>query len=445
VSVTATGRTPLYFSRVVLRQDSFTVVRSATAARAQLASFSIGSRLASLEGGVANDLLSALTGSEVKLSVMDYNALAAADVDLLDYVDALRTSIDLDAASFDQALAADISTGKAISKLADVLAAEGEAVASAALRKIAQAAGDGKSIQVGNLVDLGPYGGQDHVSAAGGAGVSVNAMDLAEGVLSLAQQGRQVKLDFGASLPGLSDVDVWLAIGERPNNSPWLAVDQDGDVVVRTAQARLYVEAKLLSALSGLGIKPVRLPVYVEIASAEAKLAGIECPAATGLQSATLKVKPSVGTIAIADIDRTKLDDFKTTLALKPAEILGLPLITLTGSSSIKLGGLDWKDVKFIRSDIEAKTVKRVGTDDLLEAAVTTLLANLNLTATVGGLLPLGISGGLLKGEVAGLLNGVAKPLDQLVNALTELLGLGVGEADVRLNGLRCRDAALVA
>jgi uncharacterized membrane protein len=30
--------------------------------------------------------------------------------------------------------------------------------------------------------------------------------------------GRQVKLDLGASVPGVTDLDVWLAIGERPKN-----------------------------------------------------------------------------------------------------------------------------------------------------------------------------------------------------------------------------------
>ncbi len=41
-------------------------------------------------------------------------------------------------------------------------------------------------------------------------------------------------------------------------------------------------------------------------------------------------------------------------------------------------------------------------------------------------------------------LAAVATPLDGVVNGLTGLLGLGLGEADVRVNGVRCNAVALV-
>ena len=42
--------------------------------------FAVGSRLASLNGGIVNQLLSGLLGTSVSLSVMDYNALLASRV-----------------------------------------------------------------------------------------------------------------------------------------------------------------------------------------------------------------------------------------------------------------------------------------------------------------------------------------------------------------------------
>ncbi len=70
-----TGQANVYFSTVFTGKRQVSVTRHATAAQAQLASFSIGSGLASVQGGAANALLSALTGSQVSLSVMNYNGL----------------------------------------------------------------------------------------------------------------------------------------------------------------------------------------------------------------------------------------------------------------------------------------------------------------------------------------------------------------------------------
>src|SRR5690606_25470733 len=65
---------PLLFGRWILGRDSVTVSKSATAALPggpPSAMFSIGSRLASLDGGLANALLSGLLGSQASLTVMD--------------------------------------------------------------------------------------------------------------------------------------------------------------------------------------------------------------------------------------------------------------------------------------------------------------------------------------------------------------------------------------
>ena len=46
---------------------------------------------------------------------------------------------------------------------------------------------------------------------------------------------------------------------------------------------------------------------------------------------------------------------------------------------------------------------------------------------------------------VQSTLTAVAAPLDQLIDGLTAVLGVKLGEADVKINGLRCKGAALVA
>jgi uncharacterized membrane protein len=116
--VTLSQDAGLFFGRM-LGQNTAHITRTATASSVKLAAFSIGTRLASVNGGVANAILSGLTGSSVNLSVMDYNNLAGAKIDLLEYVQALHTHANLTAATFDQSLVSDITVGDALNLLLD--------------------------------------------------------------------------------------------------------------------------------------------------------------------------------------------------------------------------------------------------------------------------------------------------------------------------------------
>ncbi len=133
--------------------------------------------------------------------------------------------------------------------LSDALASEGQTGPASSVHVLAQAAGNRTQVDLSKLIDLGPYGVQDHVAGASDANVNLTAMDVAQGVLSLANQDRQVALDFGANVPGLTSPQAWLAIGERPNNSPWMTVSSDNSVTIATAQARLYIQAQALTGL----------------------------------------------------------------------------------------------------------------------------------------------------------------------------------------------------
>jgi uncharacterized membrane protein len=447
VRVTLRAEADLFFGQAILGRSTTSISRTATAAKADLAAFSIGTRLASLNGGVANSLLTALTGSSVSLSVMDYNALASADVDLLSYSKALQTELGLQAASFDTVLASSVTTGKALKVLADLLQTNGSDPAATAVRKLATAAGNATPAKLDRLLDLGPYGDQDHVAGASGAGIKLKALDMANAVLTVAQGGRQLQLDLGASVPGLADVDVYLCIGERPANSSWNTVTSDKTVVVRTAQTRLYLETKLLNsggALGSAGVSVVKLPLLVEVASGQAKLGALNCASNRAARTASLSVMPSVGQVAIAEIDTAKIANFTQDLVLKPATLVNLVLIKATVQAQSKLGGASWKTATFTQAEIDAGTVKTVATDDIAQASLSTLLGGLDVDVTLLGVLKLLPLGPLVSG-LGALITPAAAPLDGVVNTLTDLLGVHLGEADVWVNGLRCGEAALVA
>jgi len=445
VRVNLATQANLFFGASILGVSTLPINRTATAASAQMAAFSVGSGLASLQGGVANAVLTGLTGSQVSLSVMDYNALATANVDLLQYSQALQTDMSLQGVSFNNVLSSQISQGEALKVLGNVLTSDGQAQAGAAINELATAAGNTVPAQLSQVISLGPYGDQDHTGANSGAGIAVNALQLASAMLELSQGGRQVQLQLGSTVPGLENLTLWLAIGQRPNNSPWVAVADDGSVVISTAQARIYLDAQLLpGTLSSLGVAAVNVPIYVEIASAQAKLSSLTCPSATAPESVTLSANPSVGELALGSVNTSQLSNFSNELTVTPATLISLPLVTATGTATVNIGGPDWQPVTFSASDIQSDKVKTVSTTNIAEASVASLLASLNIQVQVAGL-GLGLGTSAIAPALQSTLTGAAGNLDTVIDSATNLLGVQLGTASVWVDGVRCNDAALVA
>ncbi|OWK22362.1 hypothetical protein AJ88_08750 [Mesorhizobium amorphae CCBAU 01583] len=103
IQVSLKKRGTLYFSASMM--EAPVIGTTATASAQAEAAFSIGSRLASVNGGILNALLGGLLGSNISLSVMDYNALISADIDVLSFTDQLATELKLTGVSYSDVLA----------------------------------------------------------------------------------------------------------------------------------------------------------------------------------------------------------------------------------------------------------------------------------------------------------------------------------------------------
>ena len=448
VQVTLQAPVPLYFAGLLIGRSGLTVARTAVAARAQFAAFSIGSGLASLNGGVANALLSALTGSQVQLSVMNYQALATANVDLLRYVPALQTRAGLQALSFSQVLTTSVPPATALSALADTLSASGQSAAASAAQALAAASTALPSTPLATILDLGPYDSQDQTTDSSGASLTVGALGLADALLAAANGSRQLNVSLNGLVPGIAQLNLWLAIGQRPSQSPWLTVTDAGQVVVRTAQMRLYIQASLapgvLSTATGGAL--VTLPIYVEAASAQAKLLDMQCPTGATDQGLDLSVSPSLGTYALAQVDPSTLSTFTTPVALQTATLLNAVLVRATAYSRVDIGGgqSSWQNVHFTQADIAAGTMKSVFTSDVARASIASLLSGTSVQVQTP-VVALGITPAILSPELQAVLVQAAPSLDTLIGQVEAVSGVKVGEADVWANGLRCRGSALVS
>lgn len=424
--VTLSQQAPLFFGRWILGRDSVLLTRTATAAKEvepPRAMFSIGSRLASLDGGVANALLSGLTGSNVSLSVMDYQRLSDAQVNLLGFSDALATELGVQAGDYDALLAHQVDAGRALRVLKDLAGDQADSV----LSKLTGAA-TGVTVRVGDLIGAEADAGR---GLASGLDASVSVMDLVMAMLETGGE-RQVALNLGAQA-GLAGLNVSLAIGERPNNSPWITVTGTGSPIVRTAQARLYIKARTAQQLSGLA--QVKLPILIELASSEAKLKAIECDP----DAVTLDVRPGLASAKIGEIDEAKLHNFKQALTPTPATLLSvLGVVRLTGKADVEIADTVFRPVRFTAADIADQKIKTVTSNGLATGLITTLIQRLDVTVHVLGL---GIGLGGLVQALGVLLTPLGPVLDSAINPLLDLLGLRLGQADVRVHGVSCPDA----
>lgn len=420
------------FAQVFGYRD-ITIDARATAARIDLAGFSIGTRLASVQGGLPGALLSQLAGSELSLSVMDYNALVSGQVDLLKTTELLRTSAGVQVASFDEVLATDIALPTLVTAMA------GATTSSAAAQVLRSVAGKlpNRNVRLDTLIDLGPLGSRGAADPT--RPVPVDAYAFLREALQLSSGTRQVQSAVDLGIPGIGQVKTWLQIGERPAGSHWLSVGEAGQTVVRSAQTRLWIDITLLNAPLSLG--SVRVPIFVELASAEARLAQISCRGGPANATVALDVTPSVGRAAIADLDPANLPYFQQPMPLRPARLVSLPLVTLTGLADVQLGGVSAQRVNFSAAEIDGNVVKTVSTNDIAAGVASSLLRTIDIRANVLGL---GLSTGLLTSTLGNTLSIAAPALDLVVGQVTALAGVHVGQADVRVDGVRCGTPVLV-
>ncbi|HWW55815.1 MAG TPA: TadG family pilus assembly protein [Sphingopyxis sp.] len=424
VRITLTRDRALYFGGFLTGDRSRVIRATATGARRGYAAFSLGSRVAAVNGGLPNALLSSLTGGQLNLSLMDYNALASTDIDLLAFSDALRTRIGADVLTFGQTLDTQVTLPQVVSALAS--ASDGQA--GAALEHIASRALP-HSLLPSRAIDLGPRSSSIRIDAANP--VKVNALSLLRAMLLLGNANRQLDLSLTGNIPGGSGIDIALMIGEPPANSPLIAVTDTNDVVIRTAQVRLKLETKVQTPLAS-----VHLPVLAELGSASARIADIDCRPDSSA-AVSLAVVTSPATLAIGTVDDADFQDMTRPLDPKPARIVKLLLVNVDAEAELVLSDLGEKQVAFSRRDIDDGQVRTVSSTGLVAGAAKSLSDRMELSVN-------GLNLNLLTKVIGDTVALAAPVLDTVLSDLTGILGTHVGQADARVNALRCGKARLV-
>jgi len=436
--VTVQTATPLYFSKFFTGTNNFTIKTTATATTTAIASFSIGSRLLSLNGGLLNNVLGAMLGTTLSLSVMDYTALLSARIDAFAFLSALATRVNLTGVTYETLLQSNIKVGDILAAaLSTQQAANGSGTATTALSTVSQAATSlTTKITPGSLIDTGPYSNLQ-VGVLPKTGVSLSVYDLLQAVAGIANGNNQIATSVTLGLPGIASVALTATIGARPQGSGWAAVGTQG-ISVHTAQTRILLAVQLVGSGSA---SLVNLPLYVEVASGTATLNNVSCGYPDiSTSTVTLGVTPGIVDAWIGNVTAADLNNVSTKPNPGPAplvNLLGIPIVT--GLAHAGMGNTTPVSVTFNYSDITSQTKKTVTTTNFTSSLTGSLLGNLQISVLGLGLLIPGL-GGL----VVSIISGVTSSVDQLLASVLSTLGVGIGQADVWVSGIRCDGAVLV-
>lgn len=437
--------TPMILGRVLAaglgsETGDVAIVTRATAAQEAQAAFAIGSRLARVEGGALNGLLGGLLGTSVSLSVMDYEGLARARIDLFGFARHLASRAAISAMTFDEVVRAQVRIGDVILAAQDAARDPGaNSDAIAALGRLAAAAGSaGQRINLQSLVSLGSYGGRQ-LNEEVPLKASLSALDLVSAAAQIANGSRQLDLNLAVNVPGLAGVSLKLGIGERPVGTSLVRVDRVG-ASVHTAQTRLLLTLTLVgSGQASL----VKLPLYLELASATARLTSVSCGAGDVTSSrVTLGVTPAVADVWIGQVSNAEFGNFTARPNPPAATLLNLAgLAKVTGRAHATISNTGETPVSFSYSEIQRVDKKTTSTQNFVASLLSRLVGDLDLRVE---LLGLGLPVPGLDGAVSGVIAGAAAPLDQVLTSLLNTLGVGLGQADSWVSGVRCGGAVLI-
>jgi uncharacterized membrane protein len=429
VRVTATYPNPIYFLRALGLQFADASV-TATASRQNLAALSIGSGLASFDSGVVNAMTRAFTGSSIGLSLLSYQGLVNADLDLFAFLDAVAVRGNFGVMSYQQLLEQDIPLPVLLRALDDATGGTSLGAVAAAIN------GTPRSLRLGELIGIDIPGVGDTGSGGASALVAqVRANDLFGAMLALANRDHAVAIDLGTAIPGLAALQAQIMVGESMQSSPWMLINQRGGVEVSTSQVRLNLAAEI-GPLLGLG---VRLPLAVEVAPARAILDAVPC---APRDTAAVRARAGVARIAIADIPVG--DPIPATAAaLTPAPLIRTPLIEVDATALGALEASSWQPLSFTKNEIAAHQAKQIATTDGVSTLLGTTIGSSQIDVQLLGFnLGIGLPG---QNQVANTILAAAPALEQAIFQLLALAGIHIGTAHVRVDGYRCGKPVLIA
>ncbi len=372
------------------------VTRVAVATKQAIAGFSIGSSLGTVstsEAPLLNRLLERFLGGTVgSVSLVSYNGLANA------YVNVGELAAAMGFATVSELLTADVTLAQLLAGTATVLNADG-VVAAADVNALAAVVTSSTTFQLGDFLSV------DQGALGRAAGFGVNALQLVTAAGALANQ--DTFLDAGAvvSVPGVASTRLGVKVIEA-------AQTYIGPVggSVDTSQVDLTLTPAIDTGLGGLLRLSGNLPVSFVAAAAVGTLSAIDC---TG--------PPPGITVGVAGQPVTT-----RVAATLGVSLLGVPVASVAIGPVSATGLASSNSIDFDYPSEFSPTAPSQATPSAPAGAS---LGTGNVTVTLLGALPLGVT-------LSSLTNSIIAALNPIINNVVSTVSTPVLDRALRAAGV---------
>jgi uncharacterized membrane protein len=470
VALRLRSEAPLTFGQLVSDDDSVPLWTTATASRTGAASFTLGSRFLSMDPAALSALLSQQLNAAISLSLADQSVLASARIDTTELMEALASRL-----AYDPLNPADVLTLRP--SLSDLVRSMIDVLPAGLSAQLAQFTTLPASIQV-EIGDI--FAADDRelgltltefLSEA-----EVTALDVLLAAADAADGTSTSELTVSASNPALLSIDASLALHERPADSGWVAIGEEG-TTLHSAAVRVATDIEIAPSILGslgVGVTATRLeiPLYLELAGATATLTELDC-AVTAPTDVIARFSTSHRPLSPTDgvslavlhlgefdtsalstggaLDRANLD-YADFLDVSLSLLLTSVDLTVQIRSSASVGESRVDQVAYTSQDWETGNLtRRFGTGNLLGTAIGALLSpdavDIRVNPADQGLVSSALSGlvnTLLALLPERLLATLATPLDAALDGALDAAGLSLGEGELTLTGYHCERVQLV-
>lgn len=438
------------------------VVVQATSRVNNVATFSLGTGLATVQSGnsvLLNGLLTALFGknSALNLNILSYQSLASTQIKLGDL------ALALNAKDVTDLLTQPPPTMAALLNALSTVAAKTSGVASAAINALLPALSAKIASMPVNLDGSGTAPGVFDIALGnknGALNASVNVLDAVLVAAQIANSGTDatpVSIDLG-NLTGSTLLSPLIqgGLSVKINDPPRLAVGEAGQdasgnwiTQANSAQIALLLDLKVSVPL----VLTLDLPLYVGADPGSAVLTRTQCGAGIADSGSYITVQPSVARLCLGG-NAPGLFAGTSASCGRPT-----PIVSVLGSTLAIYAKADAKvqpapkNIAFtgVGHTITSQNPVTVNSNDLgqdLTSAFTTLtnslLSSLSISV-LGALIPLGQDLQWLVDLITPLITDTISPLlTAVVPPLLNLLGAQVGTSTVTDQSLACGNVQLV-
>lgn len=143
----------------------------------------------------------------------------------------------------------------------------------------------------------------------------------------------------------------------------------------------------------------------------------------------------------IGNVTTADMNNFATKPNPPAVKIVDLGLVSVSARAHAAMGNTTPVPVTFSYADITAQSKKTVTSTNFTSSLTASLVNDLAVSVNVVGL---GVALPGLGPLVTGIIGGATAGIDQLLSTVLASLGVGIGQADVWVTGIRCNGAVLV-